>query len=433
MIACAQCKTTNTLDSLFCRRCGIELPPEALTEARAELARLVGVGTVAFEEGRIDEAMAIAEEASVTDPSSANAFALKGMIHERRGEVAKALECYERVVDLNPDSALDRIKLSGLRAALAERATTAPDRRVPVLAGLSAAILLGCVGIGVAKMVEGSRTTPIATTTLSPETTPRDGLLASATPTLPTQAPAASPANLAPDDVRPVQNTSETSNTIPTPSNGELPRARNDRGNSSNRPSNMVGSLPPMGISPALPEGSIGRGLPSPDGTRSLPTQPEPRNPVSRNIDPTPGAVETPRNTAPQIASTRAPKGDGTIMVSMGRGSGNSSDASSGGVEPTGNGAEALLRVGNAHLQSGEYAKAASAYEKARGAGADSGSVNQKLGQAYERLGKKSEAISAYSRAERSFQERLNGGKSDERAANGLNSVQQAQKVLGRG
>ncbi len=455
MVACAGCKTTNTLDSAFCRRCGVELAPDLLAEARRELGALVEKGTAAYEDGRIADAAAIAEEATRTDPAAPDAWALMGMVHERRGEVAKALESYERVVELNPDSPLDRLKLSGLRAAIAERAVARPDRRTPLLAGASAAVLLACVGIAAVKLT--NRPAPVPASLAGAES----ASAARETETVRERAVATAPfrtaTTLAPGDVPPVgaNNPAPTGTAgageTPDPSgdpsgdaptsggrarSGSLPAPRADRSSdrpsdrSGNRPPRLEGSLPPMEISPAPGNTLPGNTLPNP---AAPPTKAASRNGAGRpSLDPDP-TVQPPPATGggPATAPRPRPRGDGQIDIQVTDGAGKTPRPRTGGNG--GNGAEALTRVGNAHLTGGDNARAASAYENALRAGADPAGVNQRLGQAYERMGRKAEAAQAYSRSAESYRRRIAAGKGDDRAKNGLDSVNQALKVVGRG
>ena len=423
MIACAQCKTTNTLDSVFCRRCCAALAADVLVEARAELDALVTKGTAAFEDGRVDDAMAIAEEAVLTDPTHANAHALKGMIHERRGEIAKALEEYERVCDLSPDSTLDRIRLSGLRSALAERATATSDRRTPLLAGVSAAVLLACVGIAAAKMMPAAKSAensaPTGSNLVASSALPnRDDTSSATDRTVPNRPKT----TLMDGDVAPVGAADAAGPAMEAPSLGasrgtSLPRAQNDR------PSRMTGEIDisPMPINP----GPIGPTLPNVNNGTSYPSQPPVARP--RSIDPAPTAQDAPpvaNNPAPR--STTKPKADGQIDIQIEKGSGNATEAG-------GNGAEALNRVAKAHAQGGDFDRAARAYERALAAGADPATTNQRLAQAYERMGRKNEAKQAYNRSADGYRKRMASGKGDDRDRNGLESVSQAMKVLDRG
>ena len=131
MYACKECGTGNPLDSSFCKKCGTALPEQDLAEARGKMDEVLEEGNNLFTEGRTDEAMLIAEAAVAANPSSHMAYSLKGLCHERLGQIAEALECYETAVSLHPDSALDKVKVAALRNRLAAHVVDAPvpDRR----------------------------------------------------------------------------------------------------------------------------------------------------------------------------------------------------------------------------------------------------------------------------------------------------------------
>src|SRR5689334_20050982 len=115
MVSCQQCKTPNSLDSAFCKKCGATLSQEDISIAADKLVAMIADGNKLFAEGRTDDAMMVAETAVASNPSSAAALSLKGMCYERKGQLAEALECFERVVELNPDSTLDKLKVNDLK------------------------------------------------------------------------------------------------------------------------------------------------------------------------------------------------------------------------------------------------------------------------------------------------------------------------------
>src|SRR6476659_3355802 len=106
MVSCRQCNTHNSLDSVFCKKCGSTILDEDRAIAAEKLSFMIADGNKLFADGRTDDAMMVAETAVASDPSSSAALSLKGMCYERKGQLAEALECFEQVVMLNPDSTL---------------------------------------------------------------------------------------------------------------------------------------------------------------------------------------------------------------------------------------------------------------------------------------------------------------------------------------
>ncbi|HRI45274.1 MAG TPA: tetratricopeptide repeat protein, partial [Fimbriimonadaceae bacterium] len=150
MVKCSQCGKQNTLDSRFCRACGTEVPADVAAEAREANEKLVAEGRRLLLESRSAEAKLLAETTHENDPASANALSLLGECHERFGHHEQAIECYERVLELQPDSALERIKLDHLRKSMTGQADASPGpsgrNRAAIGAGLAAVALVASIG-----------------------------------------------------------------------------------------------------------------------------------------------------------------------------------------------------------------------------------------------------------------------------------------------
>ncbi|MDH7601227.1 MAG: tetratricopeptide repeat protein [Armatimonadota bacterium] len=141
---CPRCGTVNGKTNRFCRGCGLKLeglqaqqPRQAATDAaeRDELA----VGEQLFEiwqlysQGDMDTALTQVKQVLEQAPDSSSAHSLLALIYERKadtlleaGQTEEARELlklavaeYEKIIDLNPDSAADREKLATLRMKLA--------------------------------------------------------------------------------------------------------------------------------------------------------------------------------------------------------------------------------------------------------------------------------------------------------------------------
>src|SRR5688572_17391000 len=165
MVACSQCLVPNSLDSHFCKGCGAALAAEDLSVAQQKVNDLVADGYRIFNEGRTDEARLIAETTLHDEPNSSSALSLRGMCHERAGELALALECFEKVVDLNPDSPLDKIKVTHLRQAITGKSLAeVPNRRGTAFATAAAAVVF-VVAVGVAIATGGSSDDRVAAKT----------------------------------------------------------------------------------------------------------------------------------------------------------------------------------------------------------------------------------------------------------------------------
>lgn len=405
MVACKKCNYSNSLDSKFCRQCGAELDADDVAAATAELDALIAQGFHAFNEGRTEEALLIGESAAKSNPASASALSLKGMCHEREGQIAEALECYERVVALNPDSALDKIKITQLRNHLAGRAAAVPASNRPraILGGVAAVVLVAA-GASIAAVLTGSTPGDSTTRTALAEPTV-NGFDAM---------PPGAVANTAP---------SAAGNEAGVPNPGAAgtpgqPQGNTGGGIATPNLDNVPPTLPPVGpggFLPVTPQGPIG-----PVETR--PTEAQGQQPPQRPA----GADDPVDPVLTRGPSTEPPRENpGVIDIRVSSGP----PAGLGGSAVDSNGIEALSRTARQQFQLGKYEDAARSYEQLVRRGGDPGASNQRLGQCYERLNKKTEAVAAYTRAVAAFDAQIKAGKGDS-AKTGLDACKTALKIL---
>ncbi|MDR3689077.1 MAG: tetratricopeptide repeat protein [Fimbriimonas sp.] len=426
MVACKHCSTPNTLDSTFCKRCGTALPEDAVQAAKEKLDALVSEGNVSFNEGRTDEALAVADSAVASNPSSIGALSLKTLCHERRGELAEALECAEKIVELNPDSELDKIKRNQLRSKLAatvQLATNEPDRKLALIGAISAVILFICVGIGAAKLINRTDSSKSAASGTKIESAP---------PPLQQTQPAANQ-QVAQNNAPPVQQSSARNN------NQGQGDTSNMAGDSDREPPlvlpNAPGSLPLQGNgSGTLEVGSdqnpAVRGIIGGNGSSSNSGGTVAKPIVSNNGngrtgevggDPNPGTLNP--------TGGQAAEDPGKIEINLSSGAsrpsfGGSQSVSTGGIS-------ALVHVGMQRFQLGQFSAAASTFEQALKSGGDQITLNQRLGQCYDNLGRKNDAVEAYKRGIAACQSALASGTGNrDGIQKRLDSCQQALKVL---
>lgn len=386
MLACKHCSTQNSLDSTFCKKCGTAVPADQRREATLELDKLVGEGLAALNEGRTSEALAIAGSAIATDPTHLGALHLKSAAHERRGEIADALESAERIVELNPDSELDRIKRNGLRTSLLNAsAPVQPDRRIAFAAAAAAVVLVACAGILVARRPAAgpavASTAPVGPVVETPVASTSQQAASVATNAT---APTSAPASIVPAERTAVVNETREPTLVSNPGN-TLPAA-DGNGN---------------------PEGPI-----VPPTEINLPPAKSPTTPFTKK-----SPVTTPEGDPPPVVID--PTGDrkkdddpGQIEIQV---SGGSKRAGGGTIVPEThtNGAVAYARVGTERFELGDYAGAAANLEKAVASGGDAVELNRRLAQAYSRLGRNSEAAAAYERCRSAAAAALASGKGD--------------------
>lgn len=393
MICCQACSKTSTLDSRFCRACGIELSAEAINAARLAHTELIDSGIGRLAEGRTEEALLIAQEALDQDPASADAYALLGDAHERKGNLSKALDAYEKVVELNPDSPLDRVKLTYLKDTVNKAPAPAKRRPLALISAAATTVLVMSVGSMLA-VAANKPTTPINV----PADEPISNQMVNSAPQVnrqeskPTQ----------PEQAKPAE--SEGTTKIEPPLTKDHETTPSERVNRA--PIETTDSRP---VAPMRVNGPIGTAVPE--------KQQKPATPARNVGDPDPAPV-----------NSKPAKNNGVIDIRPSEGSESDGQSSTDGANDANN----MMRVGRQHFMTGDYERAADAYDRALASGADPALVNQRLAQCYEKLGRKSEAISAYNRAAEAYKRRIENGSGDKaRNQAAMDACRAAIRVLG--
>lgn len=397
MVSCKQCNTQNSLDSAFCKKCGAGLDAAEIALANDKLSAMIADGNRLFADGRTEDALMVAETAIASNPASAVAVSLKGMCLERKGMLAEALECFERVVELQPDSTLDKLKVNDLKNLLAVEKfeiNRAPDRRMAVMGAFAATVfVMTCALLFVkANAKETEQPTLVAQNDVPKARTFEEVLpKQEQQPTQPQVQtnPQVDPAQ--PPIQQPSPNAGRERIQIPAFPGSTIPRPDG-------------GTDPVIIKSSDLELEKENRGQEPPRPPRGNETE-DPDPPV---VDPIPPKVE--------------PKNDpGIIEIEFSKGAPTQGNSGEGAV--SGNGRTALIATARNQMMQGNYSAAASTYERALRAGADQGSTNQRLGQCYAQLGRNGEAVSAYSRAAAAFEKTGN--------TQAAEACKQAIKVLG--
>ena len=383
MVSCPKCVINNTLDSAFCKKCGAILPVSMIEEEQEKLKEIVAKGMESFQSGNLDEAMAVADHSILTNPSYSEAYALKGLVHERKGAYAEALDAYETVVTLNPDSTMDKIKLNQLRNAFATRQAGDPkmDRKGAALTAVGVAFACMAFGGVVYGVTQNSKETKPGLANNSPAQQTNSNLLANRS-NAPQQPITNNPTkqNPSPGDIGALgsDNSPEIdSRPRTTPINRNHSSSSNfgDGETEVVTPRDTTGPRGPINHKP-------GNSLPRGDGVQ----------PENKTVDP----AATPKNDRPDEKGIDPPTKpeNGTMEVSI---SHRGSDTNTGSKGSEGNSGKAYQRQGQAHQRSGKTAQAREAYQK---------------------------AIDAY-------QKDIDSGKGDKDSASaGLNSSKQALKNL---
>jgi tetratricopeptide (TPR) repeat protein len=120
------------------------------TDTQAHTERLMREAVALFEQGRLEEALLACEGALALDENYAPALSLKGLIHERRGQVADAMAAYERVQAVNPLSVAERARLEALRRQARAAVRPAPVRPLWVE---TLPVALAFLGVGLVLLI----------------------------------------------------------------------------------------------------------------------------------------------------------------------------------------------------------------------------------------------------------------------------------------
>ncbi len=123
---CTACGARNTEISNFCKQCGHKIDHAAVPRISEEafdralpleeqVSALLERAYRLRKSGELSAAARLCEEALRLNPESTSVHSLLGQIHEQTGNRDAALREYERVLQLNPGSIADRVKLDELR------------------------------------------------------------------------------------------------------------------------------------------------------------------------------------------------------------------------------------------------------------------------------------------------------------------------------
>ncbi len=422
MIECLSCQTSNSIDSQFCKGCGEALSADAIEAALIEHEAFVAEGQRALAEGRVDEALLISHSAVEQNPDSIQALSLRGLVYERQGRIAEALEAFERVVVLNPTSSLDKIKVQQLRNSLSAQVlyVAQPDRKRAFVGAAAATLLV--VGAGAIIAVYAQRANAQSNFDAGKVATnlgQQQNLL-----------------NNSPSGTKPNPNgeeaggTSGTSGTDKTKNPGDVGAIRNGvEGGVTNR-----GSALPGGVGTRLPSAGgvdMGQIPPYEIGPPAIvPTgNNQPPNPNKDDIDPTVGNGRG-GNTNPPVETTKSQDDPGVIEINVKPKS--PTNKSGGSDVDQGLSSKALSEAARQQYQLQKYDQAAKSYERLLAMGGDAATINQRLGQCYTNLGQTGNAASAYKRAIAAISDRLKNSSGDTAYLDRqLESCQRALKVLG--
>jgi Flp pilus assembly protein TadD len=345
------------------------------TDTKAHAEQLMREAVSLFEQGRLEEALLACEGALALDETYAPALSLKGLIHERRGQVAEAIAAYERVQAVNPLSVAERARLDALRRQARAAVRPAPVRPLWVE---TLPVALAFLGEGLVLLIGFAL---ILRWSAPPAPAPSQPVASSAE----TLAPVAPPPSTIP--------TPPAETPPPNPQQVIVPPVTVD-------PSRLA--LAPA--EPALPRGEIPT-LPAPE-SKPAPKQETPKTegdrPRDAEVMPDVKVEETQRGVY-EIRVERAPS------QSPNRSAPRSADALTQ--------AQNLQRAGN-------YREAIQMYLQALPTAPNPAEVHQQIATCYLRLGDKANARTHFLQAIAEYERQIQAGRDVETARQGIAACQ---------
>ncbi|MCS7208078.1 MAG: tetratricopeptide repeat protein [Fimbriimonadales bacterium] len=352
------------------------------TAVSAQVERLTREAMGLYEQGRLEEALLACEGALALDDQYAPALSLKGLIHERRGQIGEAIAAYERVQAVNPLSVAERARLEALRRQ--SRAVVRPAVARPLwLETLPAAFAFLTAGltllVGFALLLRWS----------APAVEPSQA----ATSQQPTTAPhAATP-----------------SSTVPPPPHTESPSP-------SVPPTTPPLTLDPsrMALAPAEPPPAPRGSIPTLPATPQNPnTHPKPKSDPSRATQKPTGESEV----MPDVKVEETQRGVYEIRVQRVE-ERRASDRPA--VPPSSD----LLAQAQDHQRAGNYQEAIQAYLQALPSAPNPAAVHQQIAICYLRLGDKANARVHFQQAIAEYERQIQAGRDVETARQGIVACQ---------
>lgn len=211
---CTRCGQPITSDAKYCAHCGARLSVESMpefvpsihgaNEVRREesIRRLLDMAFWHNDSGNTGSAMRACAAILAIDPNNVSALSLLGCLYEKQGAIDDAIEAFERVVALSPESTADAAKLDQLYSGKEKTEMTPPAayRWIPpalvhvvlkpwfrpAAVGFAVFVAVFAVGLSVLQAIAGGGQKPIQPVVKEP-------VAAMPTPPVVTSAPAAAP------------------------------------------------------------------------------------------------------------------------------------------------------------------------------------------------------------------------------------------------
>lgn len=444
---CVQCGTKNPEDARFCKQCGRRMEPptedqagkpaevettsapsvapapspaELVPDPEARYRELMAQAFRHYARGEYEPARDACHDALDLRADMAEAHALLSTIYERMGDIEKAIEERERVLELNPASLADREKLDALRSGIVRtgQMRIMSVREYPgnfwdspagaAVAAIAATIVVIIIGYAIISYREGRNHAAGPTESVAQNTVPQTsaGSTANAGPAM---SPAFSGAPPAPQ----VQQSQQQQ----PPMQPSMQGMRQNSG--SQQP-----AMPPLQLRPEQQplEPSAGPPGTNTGGTFFDPGQPTNSGaPPPAQTKPPDGAGSSSSSSPGRIEIVVAPQGDGGANPSP-----NAPPNVSGADMESRNNAEIARNLQTA----GRYREAAQAWERAlAGSGANAPRYHQMAALCYQRIGDKANARRHYSEAIRGYRDATAQGADKDATAQAIQACEAGLKL----
>jgi tetratricopeptide (TPR) repeat protein len=447
---CTTCGTKNAADSRFCKQCGHELDKTTTGRVREEdfdralpedeqINALLERAYRARKAGDNAQAIVLCQEALQLRPNSTTPHSLLGQIYESMGEHDLAIRAYERVLQLNPGSIADRVKLDELRGGILPALPgTSPPHIVftqsrgrqgstPLLSGVALGALMMLIGAAIALAWRSRSAPPLANSSLSnsPSTVGTDGPHKGVQRVADQTTVAQSSSN---GGVSPASNATSATGTAPvySPYPWSLPPtiiyAQPDRGQSVQVPTPVSNDRTPQANNnvaavhlPGAKAGASGGRVQLPDDQTD-----DGKGNVVIQVSQQDRQKEGAKQTAPE------PVNQGKISVTTGsRGTTPPDNTQSASFD-----SRSYIAAGDDFEVNNDYDKAIKAYSSALvSAGDERGSVYQHIAHSYQLKGDKTSAVANYRTAILEYKKLIDAGKMVEPAQEGINTCEKAIKT----
>ena len=457
---CSSCGAKNVAESNFCRQCGRKLDKqapnkiseEAFDRALPEEEQVTALLERAYRLRKANDlagAIGLCKEVLDIRPDSTTAHGLLGQLYEQNGEHDKAVEQYERVLQLNPGSIADRVKLDDLREGGPRPAARNGTSKIVVIDPNGSPVrgaAFWAVGIGVLLILSGAALA-IAFNQHNPPAR-SDGDLAARPPkgtasvdhragSEPTRVtpnagqaqvqPGAGAATAPPGSAPGATNGAPTYSfappaiqyvpyVLPQPSSpSRLPGASPNAGSGPPRRPAKSTQQAERGPSDA-DQGSVRVHLDAADGSNGG----DPHEPVITITRPGAGGAKPTPN--------QGTEGTGSIKVRE-----HSEPVDPAASNAPSSEANAMISVGQEKLNKMDYAGAILAFKKAlAGANDETGYVYEKMGACYSAKGDNKGAVSMYERARDEYKKLISAGRQVDRATEGIRICETGIKICSR-